>query len=340
MGDNTMHVLVTGGAGYVGSACAAYFLTAGHQVTIYDNLVKGHRAAIPDGTAFIKGDIGDPGALDILFQTHDFDAVAHFAAFIEAGESMKLPGKYFHNNVANTQCLLEAVTRYGVKRFIFSSSAGVYASKNAALNEDDPVGPASVYGETKLMIERMLHWYNGVTGLQFAALRYFNACGAMLDTTGNPLRGEDHHPETHVIPLALQVPLGQRDAFYVFGTDYHTPDGTCIRDYVHIEDLASAHVLALEALDDEHDHLVYNLGNGRGYSVREVAEVAKDVTGVDFPVVETHRRPGDADMLVASSERINDELGWAPRFPDLRDIVSSAWKWHSSRPDGFGDAID
>ncbi|HVO68960.1 MAG TPA: UDP-glucose 4-epimerase GalE [Aggregatilineaceae bacterium] len=335
-----MRILVTGGAGYVGSACAAHFLTAGHQVTVYDSLVKGHRAAVPDGVAFIKGDIGDLGALDILFQTHDFDAVAHFAAFIEAGESMKLPGKYFHNNVANTQRLLEAVTRYEVKQFIFSSSAGVYASKNAALNEDDPVGPASVYGETKLMIERMLHWYNCVTGLQFAALRYFNACGAMLDATGNPLRGEDHHPETHVIPLALQVPLGKRDAFYVFGTDYHTPDGTCIRDYVHIEDLASAHVLALEALDDEHDHLVYNLGTGRGYSVREVAEVAKDVTGVDFPVVETHRRPGDADMLVASSERINDELGWTPRFPDLRDIVSSAWKWHSSRPDGFGDAID
>jgi UDP-glucose 4-epimerase len=335
-----MHVLVTGGAGYVGSACAAYFLAAGHQVTIYDNLVKGHRAAIPELTAFIKGDIGDPGALDILFQTHDFDAVAHFAAFIEAGESMQLPGKYFQNNVANTHQLLQAVTRYGVKRLIFSSSAAVYASKNALLNEDDPVGPSSVYGETKLMIERMLHWYNRVTGLQFAALRYFNACGAMLDATGTPVRGEDHHPETHVIPLALQVPLGKSDAFYVFGTDYRTPDGTCMRDYVHVEDLASAHVLALEALNDERDHLVYNLGNGRGYSVREVAKVAKDVTGADFPVVETHRRPGDADMLVASSERINDELGWTPRFPDLRDIVSSAWKWHSSHPDGFDDAID
>jgi len=332
-----MHVLVTGGAGYVGSACAAYFLAAGHRVTVYDSLVKGHRAAIPEGAAFIKGDIGDPGALDILFQSHNFDAVAHFAAFIEAGESMKLPGKYFHNNVTNTHRLLEAVTRYNVRRFIFSSSAGVYASKNAPLNEDDPVGPANVYGETKLMIERMLHWYNRVTGLQFAALRYFNACGAMLDAEGNPVRGEDHNPETHVIPLALQVPLGKRDAFYIFGTDYHTPDGTCIRDYVHIEDLASAHVLALEALDDRHNHLVYNLGNGRGYSVREVAAVAKAVTGVDFPVVETGRRPGDADMLVASSERINDELGWAPRFPDLHDIIASAWKWHSTHPNGFGD---
>jgi len=332
-----MHILVTGGAGYVGSATAAHFLQAGHRVTVYDSLVKGHRAAIPAGARFVRGDVGDPAALDILFQTHHFDAVAHFAAFIEAGESMQLPGKYFRNNVANTQILLDAMLRYGVKRFIFSSTAGVYQSKKAPLTEDDPVGPASVYGETKLMIERMLHWYNRQVGLQFAALRYFNACGAMLDGDGQPVRGEDHDPETHVIPLALQVPLGKRDAFYIFGTDYDTPDGTCIRDYVHIEDLASAHVLALEALDNGRDHMIYNLGNGRGYSVREVADIAREVTGIDFPVVETDRRPGDADRLVASSERINDELGWQPRFPDLRDIIASAWAWHSTHPDGYGD---
>jgi len=223
---------------------------------------------------------------------------------------MQLPGKYFRNNVANTQILLDAMLRYGVKRFIFSSTAGVYQSKKAPLTEDDPVGPASVYGETKLMIERMLHWYNRQVGLQFAALRYFNACGAMLDGDGQPVRGEDHDPETHVIPLALQVPLGKRDAFYIFGTDYDTPDG---------------------------DHMIYNLGNGRGYSVREVADIAREVTGIDFPVVETDRRPGDADRLVASSERINDELGWQPRFPDLRDIIASAWAWHSTHPDGYGD---
>jgi len=187
------------------------------------------------------------------------------------------------------------------------------------------------------MIERMLDWYHRQVGLQYAALRYFNACGAMLDGAGEPVRGEDHDPETHVIPLALQVPLGQRDAFYIFGTDYRTPDGTCIRDYVHIEDLASAHVLALEALGAQRDRMIYNLGNGRGYTVRQVADIAREVTGVDFPVIETDRRPGDADMLVASSERINDELGWEPRFPDLRDIIASAWAWHTARPNGYGD---
>ena len=332
-----MHILVTGGAGYVGSATAAYFLAAGHRVTVYDSLVKGHRAAVPEGADFVQGDVGDEGALDVLFQMGQFDAVAHFAAFIEAGESMQRPGKYFRNNVANTQVLLDAMMRHGVRKLIFSSTAGVYASKDAPLVEDDPVGPASVYGETKLMIERMLHWYHRQMGLQYAALRYFNACGAMLDSTGAPIRGEDHDPETHVIPLALQVPLGKRDAFYIFGTDYHTPDGTCIRDYVHIEDLASAHVLALEALGDGRECMVYNLGNGRGYSVRQVADTAREVTGVDFPVVETDRRPGDADMLVASSERISRELGWEPRFPDLRTIIASAWAWHSAHPNGYGD---
>lgn len=332
-----MHILVTGGAGYVGSATAAHFLAAGHTVTVFDSLVKGHRAAIPPGAAFIQADLGDPGALDVVFQAAQFDAVAHFAAFIEAGESMQLPGKYFHNNVSNTHHLLAAMTRYGIPRFIFSSSAGVYASKNAPLTEDDPFGPASVYGETKLMIERMLDWYHRVTGLHYAALRYFNACGAMLAPDGKPTRGEDHHPETHLIPLTLQVPLGQRDAITIFGTDYKTPDGTCIRDYVHIEDLASAHVLALEALGSGRERMIYNLGNGRGYSVKEVVDVARDVTGVDFPAIEAGRRPGDADMLVASSERINDELGWKPRFPDLKDIIATAWTWHTAHPKGYDD---
>jgi UDP-glucose 4-epimerase len=330
-----MHILVTGGAGYVGSATAAYFLAAGHSVTVYDSLIKGYRAAVPKGTTFIQGDLGDPGALDILFQSQQFDAVAHFAAFIEAGESMQLPGKYFKNNVAYTNLLLETMVRYGVKKFIFSSSAGVYASKNAPLDEDDPVEPANVYGETKLMIERILRWYNRVTGLQFAALRYFNACGAMLDDSGKPVRGEAHHPESHLIPLTLQVPLGQRDAIMIYGTDYNTPDGTCIRDYVHIEDLASAHVLALEALGNGRDHMIYNLGNGRGYSVREVIDMAREVTGIDFPAVEAARRPGDGDRLVASSERINEDLGWQPRFPDLHDIIASAWSWHTTHPRGY-----
>jgi UDP-glucose 4-epimerase len=332
-----MHVVVTGGAGYVGSATAAYFLKAGHQVTIFDNFVKGHRGAIPEGAILVEGDLADRGALDILFQTGQFDAVAHFAAFIEAGESMQVPARFFHNNVANTNNLLEAMTKYSVKKLIFSSSAGVYASKDAPLMENDPVGPASVYGETKLMVERMLGWYNRVTGLQFAALRYFNACGAMLDTNGAPIRGEDHHPESHLIPLTLQVPLGQRQAIYIYGTDYKTPDGSCIRDYVHIEDLASAHVLTLEGLNPDCSRMIYNLGSGRGYSVREVIDVAREVTGVDFPAIETERRPGDADRLVASSEQINNDLGWAPRYPDLKDIITSAWAWHTSHPRGYDD---
>jgi UDP-glucose 4-epimerase len=332
-----MHILVTGGAGYVGSATAAHFLKAGHQVTVYDSLVKGHVSPIPPGATFIKGDIGDAGALDVLFQSYDFDAVAHFAAFIEAGESMQLPGKYFHNNVVNTQNLLDAMLRHEVRNLIFSSTAGIYASKNAPLEEDDPVGPASVYGETKLMIERMLYWYHEVAGLRYAALRYFNACGAMLDENGVPVRGEDHDPETHLIPLTLQVPLGQRETIHIFGTDYNTPDGTCIRDYVHIEDLASAHVLALEALSEGHTRMIYNLGNGRGYSVREVIDVAREVTGSGFSATESERRPGDADMLIASSEAINQDLGWEPRYPDLKDIVASAWAWHTAYPNGFED---
>ncbi len=332
-----MHVLVTGGAGYVGSATATYFLNAGHQVTIYDSLVKGHVGAIPPGATFIKGDIGDAGALNILFQTYDFDAVAHFAAFIEAGESMQVPGKYFHNNVVNTQNLLDAMMRHDVKKLIFSSTAGIYASKNSPLEENDPVGPANVYGETKLMIEKMLYWYHQVMGLNYAALRYFNACGAMLDANGIPVRGEDHDPETHLIPLTLQVPLGQRETIHIFGTDYDTHDGTCIRDYVHIEDLAAAHVLALEALGDGRDRMIYNLGNGRGYSVKEVIDVAREVTNIDFSATESDRRPGDADMLIASSEQINQDLGWEPRYPDLKDIITTAWAWHTAYPDGYED---
>lgn len=333
-----MHILVTGGAGYIGSVTAAYFLQAGHRVTVYDNLSYGYRAAIPAGASFVRGDIGDRSALDVLFQSSAFDAVVHFAAFIEAGESMVNPGKYFRNNVVNTQALLDAMLAHNVRRIVFSSTAAVYASKNTLLEESDPLCPANVYGETKLMIETMLRWYASQLGLRYAALRYFNACGAMLDDNGQAIRGEAHRPETHLIPLTLQVPLGQRASVKIFGTDYPTPDGTCIRDYVHVEDLAQAHVLALEALD-ERPTMIYNIGNGRGYSVREVINVARQVTGIDFPEEEALRRAGDAPILVASSEKIMRELGWQPRYTALEQIIRSAWAWHSTHPNGYTDPL-
>lgn len=324
-----MHILVVGGAGYIGSATAAHFLAAGHEVTVFDNLVRGHREAIPAGARFVQGDIGDRGALDVLFQTLDIDAVAHFAAFIEAGESMQLPGKYFQNNVVNSQVLLNAMVDHDVKRLVFSSTAAVYATKQGALAEEDSLGPTNVYGETKLMIERMIHWYHKQAGLKYAILRYFNACGAMVNEEGQAVRGEAHQPETHLIPLTLQVALGQRERMKIFGEDYDTPDGSCVRDYIHIEDLASAHVLALEAAD-EREAMTYNLGNGQGYSVKEVIEVARIVTGHPIPADVVERRPGDAATLVASAEAVNHDLGWEPRFPRLKDIIASAWAWHQN----------
>ena len=331
-----MKILVIGGAGYIGSVTAAHFLQAGHEVVVYDNLSRGHQDAVPDGIEFVLGDIGDEAALNAAFAHHQPDAVAHFAAFIEAGESMKRPGMYFQNNVADAITLLEAMVTHSVERIVFSSTAAVYQSKGAALSEEDPLGPANVYGETKLMIERMLHWYNEVHGLHYCALRYFNACGAMSNGDGPPQRGEAHQPETHLIPLTLQVPLGQRADIKMFGTDYPTSDGTCVRDYIHVEDLASAHVLALDALDEQ-STMVYNLGNGRGYTVREVIDVARTVTGHPIPAQETPRRPGDAPILVASAEKINDELGWVPRYPDLHDIIATAWDWHREHPHGYED---
>ncbi len=333
-----MHILITGGAGYIGSTTAAYFLRAGHRVTVYDNLSRGHRDAVPKDAEFIQGDVGDRSALDVLFQSRTFDAVVHFAAFIEAGESMLKPGKYFHNNVVCSQVLLDAMMAHGVKRIVFSSTAAVYASKDGPLDEEDPVDPANVYGQTKLMIEQMIRWYGRQLDLRYAILRYFNACGAMLDEQGKAIRGEAHEPETHLIPLTLQVPLGQRPVIKIFGTDYPTPDGTCIRDYIHVEDLAQAHVLALEKLD-ERPAMTYNIGNGRGYSVREVIDVAREVTGVDFPAEEAPRRAGDAPVLVASSERINQELGWEPKYPSLQEIIKSAWAWHSSHPYGYNNSV-
>jgi UDP-glucose 4-epimerase len=325
-----MNVLVTGGAGYIGSAAAQALLAAGHHVTVYDSLVSGHRRAVPDEATFMHSDLADRQTLEATIASGGFEAVMHFAAFIEAGESMINPGKYFYNNLALSIGLIEACIRGGISRFVFSSSAAVYASSDSPLSEDSPLGPASVYGQTKLMIEQILEWYRQISGLHYACLRYFNAAGALPD------RGEDHQPESHLIPLVLRVALGQRHAVDIYGTDYATPDGTCIRDYIHIADLVGAHLLALERLSDR-DRLVYNLGNGEGYSVRDVVDVARRITGHAIPVNETARRPGDAPRLVASAERIRVELGWSPAAPDLSQIIASAWEWHRNKPDGYSD---
>lgn len=323
-----MNIFVTGGAGYIGSATADALLRAGHSVTVYDSLVTGYRAAVPAGARFVQADLGDASALTAALAAEKYDAVMHFAAFIEAGESMKDPGKFFKNNLANTLQLIEAAQRARVGRFVLSSTAAVYASSDDPLSEESPIDPANAYGFTKLALEQALDWYRRIHGLHYAALRYFNACGAL------PGRGEAHQPESHLVPLVLKVALGQRKAAHIYGADYPTPDGTCIRDYIHIADLVSAHLLALEALGGS-DGLVYNLGNGSGYSVREVIKTARRVTGHPIPAVESPRRPGDAPRLVAASGKIRGELGWTPKHPELEDIIASAWDWHSSHPEGY-----
>jgi UDP-glucose 4-epimerase len=323
-----MNIFVTGGAGYIGSATAEALLKAGHTVTVYDSLVTGHRAAVPAGATFIHADLGDADALTRALGAGKFDAVMHFAAFIEAGESMKDPGRFFKNNFGNSLQLMETAVRAGVKRFVFSSTAAVYQSSEEPLSEDSPIGPTNVYGQTKLMTEQALEWYRQIHGLHVGILRYFNACGAL------PNRGEAHQPESHLIPRVLQIALGNAEAATIYGTDYPTPDGTCIRDYIHLADLVSAHLLTLEALG-ERDKLVYNVGSGNGFSVREVIEAARAVSGHAIPTVEQPRRPGDSARLVASSKRIREELGWKPVHDDIQDILSSAWNWHKSHPNGY-----
>jgi UDP-glucose 4-epimerase len=325
-----MNILVTGGAGYIGSSIAEALLNAGHSVTVYDSLVTGHRDAVPEGSLFIQADLSDSDTLAKTLTDQKFDGVIHCAAFIEAGESMKDPGRFYHNNLSNSLALIETAARAGVKRFVLSSTAAVYQSSDESLTEKSPLGPTNVYGHTKLMVEQALDWYCTIHGLHFAALRYFNAAGAL------PGRGEAHQPESHLIPLVLRVPLGEREAAQIYGTDYPTPDGTCIRDYIHIADLVSAHLLALNGLS-ERDCLIYNLGSGNGYSVREVIETARQVTGHPIPADELPRRPGDSARLVASSERIKRELGWKPEHDNLNEIISSAWEWHKSHPKGYED---
>jgi len=323
-----MNIFISGGAGYIGSVASAELIKAGHTVTVYDSLVKGHQQAVPDSARFIQADLADTETLSSTLLSDSYDAVLHFASFIEAGESMVDPGKFFRNNFANSINLIDEVARAGIPRFVFSSTAGVYASCDTPIDEDSPLGPASVYGQTKLMVENALGWYRQVYGLKTAVLRYFNAAGAEGE------RGESHEPESHLIPLVLKVALGQRPDIKIFGTDYPTPDGTNGRDYIHISDLVSGHLLALEALDTR-DNLLYNLGNGAGYSVRQVIETARRVTGRRITAVANPRRPGDAPRLVASSEKIRRELGWQPKYPGLEEIIASAWAWHQKYPEGY-----
>lgn len=328
-----MKLLVTGGAGYVGSVVAAELVRAGHRVAVFDNLARGHRAALPPGADLLIGDLADRQALDRFFQSRPVDAVLHFAALIEAGESMQVPERYFRNNSANTLNLLEAMLAHGVKRFVFSSTAALYGNpERIPIEEDAPLRPTNAYGESKLLVEQMLAWFHRVHGLRYASLRYFNAAGAAGDL------GEDHRPESHLIPLLLQVALGKREQISVYGADYPTPDGTCVRDYIHVSDLASAHLLALQALETARGEspLIYNLGNGRGFSVRQVLEAARRVTGHPIPSVDAARRPGDPAVLVASSEEIRRELGWNPQHPELESVIASAWEWKRRHPEGYG----
>jgi UDP-glucose 4-epimerase len=323
-----MNILITGGAGYIGSAAAETLLANGHAVTVLDSLVTGHRAAVPEDANYIEGDLADTPLVETCLAEGKFEAIMHFAAFIEAGDSMKDPGKFFRNNLSNSLALIESATKCGIRKFVLSSTAAVYASSDNPLSEESKIEPANAYGFTKLAIEQALEWYRRIHGMHYAALRYFNACGAL------PGRGEAHNPESHLIPRVLKAALGQLENIEIFGDDYPTPDGTCIRDYIHIADLISAHLLALDALS-ESDQLIYNLGNGAGYSVKEVIETAQKITDRSIPVNISPRRPGDAPRLVASPEKIRRELGWNPIHPGLDSIVASAWEWHVSHPKGY-----
>ena len=323
-----MKVLVTGGAGYIGSVTSEVLLSRGHEVVVFDNLSQGHRAAVPPAAILVEGDLSSAEAIHRAIATHQPDAVMHFAARSLVGESMEEPLTYLRDNVMNGLNVLDACVAGGVERFILSSTANLFGSPSTALiDEQAPIAPGSPYGESKWALERALHWLSQTKGLRFASLRYFNAAGA------SEARGEHHTPETHLIPLVLQVAAGHREHITIFGDDYDTPDGTCIRDYIHVVDLAEAHILALQAL--EQGNRVYNLGNGEGFSVRQVIETARAVTGAAIPEQMGARRAGDPARLVASSDRIRDELGWAPQFPELEQIIDSAWRWHQRYPDGY-----
>jgi UDP-glucose 4-epimerase len=323
-----MKILVTGGAGYIGSIVVEQLVEAGESVMVLDNLYQGHRAAVHPDSIFIEGDLADRATVDALFQKHEPEAVMHFASHTLVGESMENPFRYLGENITNGLNLLQSAVGHGVRRFILSSTANLFDDpERMPIDEAERIVPGSPYGESKFILERMLHWLDQIYDFRYAALRYFNAAGASGE------RGEDHTPEFHLIPIVLQVALGQREQVKVFGDDYPTRDGTCVRDYIHVLDLAQAHILALRALDQ--GSRTYNLGNGQGFTVKEVIDAAREVTGHPIPSEVIARRPGDPAVLIASSDKIRRELGWKPKYPDVRDIIESAWKWHQSHPNGY-----
>lgn len=325
-----MRILVTGGAGYIGSIVVEQLVEAGEQVIVFDNLYQGHRAAVHPGATFVQGDLAERAAIDSVLSEYRPEAIMHFASHTLVGESMENPFRYIGENVTNGLNLLQSAVEHGVRRFILSSTANLFdAPQRIPIDEQERIVPGSPYGESKFILERVLHWLDRIYGLRYAALRYFNAAGASAE------RGEDHHPELHLIPIVLQVALGQRERVTIFGDDYPTRDGTCVRDYIHVLDLAQAHILALRALNQ--GSRTYNLGNGRGFTVKEVIETARQITGHPIPAEVGPRRPGDPAVLVASSEKIRRELGWQPRYPSLHDIIASAWRWHQAHPNGYED---
>jgi UDP-glucose 4-epimerase len=325
-----VRILVCGGAGYIGSNMTVSLAAEEHEPVVYDNLCKGHKAAVK-GCEFVKGDLADYNLLVETLKKYKIDAVFHFAGLIEVGESVHAPLKYFHNNVSCTQALLSAMETAGVEKFIFSSSAAVYGMpQQVPITENAPTEPINPYGQTKLTVEKICHYQCQAGKLRYASLRYFNAAGA----GNNAALGEDHRPESHLIPLTIFAAMGKIDAVKIYGTDYPTPDGSCIRDYIHIEDLCSAHLLVLKKLE-QNSELIYNLGNGNGYSVKEVIETVKKVSGKNFKVVESVRRPGDPPILTSDAAKAKKELPWKPKFPDLGKIIETAWLWHNKFPNGY-----
>ena len=329
-----MSILVLGGAGYIGSHTVYELIDRGEDVVVVDNLQTGFKAAVHPKARFYEGDIRDKAFLDDLFTKEKIDGVIHFAANSQVGESMKVPLKYYDNNLYGTMVLLESMVEHGIDKIVFSSTAATYGEpERIPILESDRTEPTNTYGETKLSMEKMRKWTSKAHNLRYVALRYFNACGAHISGK----IGEAHNPETHLIPLVLQVPLGKRPYISIFGNDYDTKDGTCVRDYIHVTDLAQAHILALKYLAEGNDSDVFNLGNGIGFTVNEIIESARKVTGLDIPAKYEARRAGDPSKLIASSEKAKTVLGWKPEYPDVEKIIETAWKWHKSHPNGYED---